>query len=101
MTTHKDLHPKDGVDRLYVSRKRGRELVSIKDSVDASIQRLEDFIEKRGGGLITATGNNTDNSSINRKINKNNGKKHNSMDISSDKQTKSHMRKPKAKKGKP
>ena len=43
MTMHKALHPRDDVDRLYVSRKEGgRGLASIEDSVDASIQRLED-----------------------------------------------------------
>ena len=34
------LHPGNNVDRLYVSRKEGRALASIEDSVDASIQRL-------------------------------------------------------------
>ena len=44
---HKALHPQDDVDRLYVSRKKGeRGLASIKESVNASIQRLEDYIEK-------------------------------------------------------
>ena len=44
---HKALHPRDNGDRLYVSRKEGkRGLASIEDSVDASIQRLEDYIEK-------------------------------------------------------
>ena len=67
MTMHKALHPRDGVDRLYVSRKRGgRGLSSIEDSVDVSIQRLEDYIEKRGGRLITSTRNNTDNTRTNR-----------------------------------
>ena len=43
MTMHKALHSRDDVDRLYVSRKeRGRGLASIEDSVDTSIQRLED-----------------------------------------------------------
>ena len=47
MTTHKALHPRDDVDRLHVSRKEGgRGLASIEDSVDASIQRLEDHIER-------------------------------------------------------
>ena len=42
---HKVLHPRDGVDIVYASRKEGRRrLISIEDSVDASIQRLE------GGG---------------------------------------------------
>ena len=57
---HKSLHPRDDVDRLYVSRK-GRRLDCIDDSVDASIQRLEDYIEKHKQGLITPIRNNTDN----------------------------------------
>ena len=44
---HKVLHPRDDVDRLHVSRKEGgRGLARIEDTVDASIQRLEDYIEK-------------------------------------------------------
>ena len=54
MTMHKALHPRDDVDRLYVSRKEGgRGLANIEDSVDASIQPLED----KHGGLITAINN--------------------------------------------
>ena len=61
MTMHKALHRRDDVDGLYVSRKnRGRGLASSKDSVVASIQRLEDCIEKHEGGLITAIRNYTD-----------------------------------------
>ena len=62
-TMHKALHPRDDVDRRYVSRKeRGRRgLASIEDSVDASIQRLEGYIEKHKQGLITAIRNDTDN----------------------------------------
>ena len=67
MTMHKALHPKDDVDRLYVPRKEGgRGLASIEDSVDTSIQRLEDYIEKHERGLITAIRNNTDNTIDNR-----------------------------------
>ena len=67
MTMHKTLHPRDDVERLYVSRKvGGRGLASIEDSVDASIQRLEDYIEKHEGGLIMAIINNTDNTIDNR-----------------------------------
>ena len=67
MTMHKALHPRDDVDRLYVSRKDGgRGLASIEDSVDESIQRLEDYIQKHDGGLITAIRNNTDNTMDNR-----------------------------------
>ena len=62
MTIHKALHPRDDVDRLYESRKEeGRGLASIENSVDASIQRLEDYIEKHERGLITAIRNGTDN----------------------------------------
>ena len=62
MTMHKALHPTDDVNRLYVSRKEGgRGLASIKDSVDASKQRLEDYMEKYERGLITAIRNDIDN----------------------------------------
>ena len=66
MTMHKTLHPRDNVNRPFVSRKGGRGYTNIQDSVDASIERLEDYIKKCGGRLITTTGNNTDNSSFNR-----------------------------------
>ena len=62
MTMHKALHPRDDVDRLYVSRKEGgRGFASIGDTVDMSIQRLEDYIEKHERGLITTIRNDTDN----------------------------------------
>ncbi len=64
---HKALHPRDDVDRRYVSRKeRGRGLTSTEDSVEESIQRFEDYIEKRGGKLIAAAKNDTDNMKTNR-----------------------------------
>ena len=67
MTMHKALHPRDDVDRLYVSRKEwGRGLASTEDSVDASIQRLEEYIQKQDGGLITAIRNDNDNTMDNR-----------------------------------
>ena len=67
MTMHKSLHPRDVVDRLYVSRKEeGRGLASIENSVDASIQQLEDYIQKHDVGLITAIRNDTDNTMDNR-----------------------------------
>ena len=38
MTIHKALHPRDDVDRLYVSRKEGGGgLASVEDSVEESI----------------------------------------------------------------
>ena len=62
ITMHKALHPIDDVDRLYVSRKQGgRGLASIEDTVDASIHRLEDYIEKYERGLITTIRIDTDN----------------------------------------
>ena len=62
MTMHKALHPRDDVDRLYVSRKEGgKGLTSIEDNVDVSIQWLEDYIEKHERGLITTIRNDTDN----------------------------------------
>ena len=67
MTIDKALHSRDDIDRLYVSKKEGgRGLASIEDSVDASIQRLEDYIQKHEGGFITATRNDTDNTMDNR-----------------------------------
>ena len=62
MTMPKVLHPRDDVDRLYIPRKEGgRGLASIEDSVDTSIRRLEDYIEKHERRLITAIRYNTDN----------------------------------------
>ena len=83
ITMHKALHPRDNVDRLYESWKEGeRGLASIEDSVHASIQRLEDYIEKHERGLVTVIRNNTDNTvvdimTITRKPKL--GKKNNSM----------------------
>ena len=66
MTIYKALYI-DDVDSLYVSRKEpGGGLASIEDSLDASIQRLEDYIEKRGVRLVTVTRNNTGNTRNNR-----------------------------------
>ena len=62
MTLHKALQPKDDVDILYVSRKEGgRGLAITEDSVEASILRLEDYIEKSKEMLIIAIRHNTDN----------------------------------------
>ena len=67
MTMHKALHPRDDVDKLYVSRKeRRRGLASIENSVNASIKRLEDYIQKDNGGLVTVIRNETDNTMDNR-----------------------------------
>ena len=83
MTKHKTLHPNNDIDRLYVSRKEGgRELTSIKDNVNASIQRLEDYILKRGLSLIAATRTNTRTSEI--IIRKQKWEEKNSLDVLSD-----------------
>ena len=67
MTMHRALHPRDDVDMLYVSRKEGgRGLASIEDSVDTSIYRFENYIQKHEGGLITATRHETENTMNNR-----------------------------------
>ena len=57
MTMHKALYPRYDVDRQYVLRKEGGGggIASIEDSIDAVIQRLEDYIEKRGGRLPPET----------------------------------------------
>ena len=67
MTMHKTSHPRDNVDRLYVPRKQGgRGHASIENSVDTSIKRLEDYIEKHERELVTAIRNNSDNTVDNR-----------------------------------
>ena len=48
-----------------MKKEGGRGLIAIEDNVDALIQRLEHYIEKRGGRLITATRNNSDNTKTN------------------------------------
>ena len=65
MTMHKALHSRDNTERLCV-KKGGRGLTSIQYSVDALIQRLEKYIHKHGGRLITAIKNNTNNTISNR-----------------------------------
>ena len=92
ITIRKALHPRDGVDRRYVSRKEGgRGLASIEDIVDTSIQRLEDYTEKHVGELITPIRNDTKNRNTNRMtITRKNEKKKNSMGILND--YKQHLR---------
>ena len=67
MTMQNTLYPRDDVDSLYVSRKEGgRGLASTEERIDASIQWLEDYIEKHEGGLTGDTRNDTDNTMDNR-----------------------------------
>ena len=86
MTMHKALHPRDDIDRIYVSTKEGgRRLACFEDSVDTSIQRLEDYIEKYEGGLITANKNDTDNRVTNTMtITRKNARKNNSVAVLND-----------------
>ena len=50
---------------MYQERRKEEDLPALK-SVDTSIQRLEDYLEKHEEGLITASKNDTDNTMINR-----------------------------------
>ena len=85
MTMHKALHHRDDVDRLYVSRKEGgRGLTSTEDSVNTSILRLEDNIEKHERRLITTTRNDTDNTKTNRTTIRKMERKNNPMDVLND-----------------
>ena len=59
--------PSNNNNNNNVSRKEGgRGLTSIEDSVDASIQRLEDYIQTRDRWPITAIRNDTENTMNNR-----------------------------------
>ena len=86
MTMHQAIHPGDDFDRLYLSRKEGgRGLASIGDSVDASLHRIEDYIEKYEEGLITAIRNDSDNKMENRMITrKQKWEENNSMGVLND-----------------
>ena len=69
---------------IYVSRKEGgRGLASIEDSVDVSIQRLKDYMQKHKRGLITAIRNDNYNTMDNRmtKTRKQKWEGSNSMDV--------------------
>ena len=55
MPRPKALYPRDHIDRLYMSRKEeGRGLVSAEDNVDASMQRLKNYIKKSKVSSTTA-----------------------------------------------
>ena len=46
MTMHKVLHSRDDVDYMCQEKKEEEDFPSFKNSVDASIQRLEVYINK-------------------------------------------------------
>ena len=87
---HKALYPRNDIDRLHVSREDGRGLASIQDSVDASMQQLEDYIQKTEEGWIQWPETiQTTQASTEQKLPENkNLMKNKCMDISSKKQTK-------------
>ena len=48
MTVHKALHQRSDIDRMCKKKKKGESwLASIENCIDASIQRLEDYIKKK------------------------------------------------------
>ena len=51
---------------MFQEKEGGSGLASIEDCVDASKQRLEDYIQKHNGGLTTAVRNDTNNTMDNR-----------------------------------
>ena len=95
MTIYKPLHQRDDSGRLYVSRKeRRRGFASIENYVDTSAQGLEDNIKKRKNNNLQRP-KTTDSIKVKRQqLRSKNGKKNNCMDISSNKLTDSHSRRP-------
>ena len=85
MTMHKPLQHRNDVDRLRVSKKEDED--NSPALKIALIQRLEDYIQKYRGRLITVTRNSIDNRRINRTIitRKQKWEKNNCFDISSNK----------------
>ena len=68
MTMHKALHPRDDIDRLYVSRNEGgRGLTSIEVRVNASLRGLKSCIKKTKERQITEAKSSTDNQRITEK----------------------------------
>ena len=63
---NKALYPRDNLDRLYMTRKGGRDIASIEHSIDISIRELEECITWNQERLITTTRNNANNIMINR-----------------------------------
>ena len=66
MTMHKALHPRDDFDRLYVPRKVRKRNWQDWRQLWRIVQRLQDYIQKHEGGLITGTRNETENTMNNR-----------------------------------
>ena len=83
MTMHQALHSRDDA---HIRKEGGWGLASTEDNIDASIQWLVDYLEKRGGSLIRATWNNTDGTKISRTqiTRKQKEEENNFMDVLSD-----------------
>ena len=61
MMMHKALHPIDGIDILYVTRKGGeRRFTSIKECMDKAIQDLEEY-KKEQREIVMAVNNSNNN----------------------------------------
>ena len=54
MTVHRILNSKSDVARIYSSRKGGRGLISVKDTVKLAILRLERYVFTSEKGLLIA-----------------------------------------------
>ena len=94
MTMNSALHPRDNIDRQYVSRKGRGELANIKDCVDTLIWQLEDYVkDSKKSKFQRPETTQTKQGPTEQQENKN-WKKSNYMDISSAKQVKSHTRRP-------
>ena len=53
MTMYQTSPPRDGTDRLYVSRKAGgRGIATIEDCADVTILEVQDYVEKSKERLI-------------------------------------------------
>ena len=60
-TIYGELHPKSDADSVYIPRKKGRSLISIKDCVELAIRGLEVYVHGSEERLIqAATGNKID-----------------------------------------
>ena len=62
MITQKSLHPRDKIDRLYVTRKDGgRRLAKIENCVYGTIKGLVKYINKSKETFTTVTSNSNNN----------------------------------------
>ena len=66
MTMHKAVNPGDDIDIVYVPRKERRELTSIEDCENATIQGFKEYTRISKEKLITAITNNNGNVRSNR-----------------------------------